>query len=104
MKSYSVLIGARNSRHRWTRADEALAQEITLRHFPEGCSFLQVKGAWYDPASRSFRREEAREIVVTTHHFRKLSAWCRELGHALGQKELVVLERGQAYRIVTRGS
>ncbi|HEX2860949.1 MAG TPA: hypothetical protein VHN79_04890 [Lacunisphaera sp.] len=99
MKCYSVVIGARNSRRRWTRRDERTAQEITLRHFPAGCSFLKVNGAWYDPEAGSFRREEAREIVVTTRSAAKLNAWCQELGRALGQRELLVLAKGTARRL-----
>ena len=103
MKSYSVMIGSRNSRGSFTRHDEKLLQEITARHFPDGFSILDASGGWYDPARKLFKREQARQILVCTAHRKKLPAWCRELGKALRQKEVLVIEVGAARRYRIRG-
>lgn len=103
MKSYSLLIGARNNRGRFQRKDEMLLEKITARHFPGGFTILDASGAWYDAARKIFRREQARQILICTSSPRKLAPWCRELGEALGQRELLVIEAGtvRRFRIAT---
>jgi hypothetical protein len=99
MKSYSLLIGSNNARGRFLRRDEKLLQDITARHFPQGFTILNAKGSWYDATSKSFRREDAREVLVCTRRPQDLRRWCRELGRALRQKELLLVETGTARRI-----
>jgi hypothetical protein len=98
MKSYSLMIGARNVRGTFARRDERILQGITARHFPEGFAILDAKGGWYDPAERSFKREDARQILVCTAQSVRIPAWCRELGKALKQKEVLIVEVGAARR------
>jgi len=102
MKAYSVLIGAPNDTRRFSPTAERRLQQITARHFPGGFTILDAKGAWYDPARRAFRREQARQIVVTTAQLRRLRPWCLELGAALNQKEILLLEAGRMTRVVMR--
>lgn len=101
MKAYTLLIGARNNRRRFRRKDQNLLEKITARHFPEGFTILDASGAWYDASQTTFHREQARQVLICTSTPRKLSAWCRELGEALGQKELLVIEAGTARRFRT---
>ena len=99
MKAYSVLIGSPNNTRRFSRRAEQTLQTITARHFPDGFTILDAKGAWYDPARRTFRKEDARQVVVTTPQPARLHRWCRELGAALNQQEVVLLEIGRSTRI-----
>lgn len=98
MKSYSLLIGARNDQGRFRRKDEMLLEKITARHFPGGFTILGASGAWYDAVLKTFRREQARQVLICTSVPGKLAAWCRELGKALRQKELLVIEGGAVRR------
>ena len=96
---YSLILGARNTRaagRRFSRADDALIRDTTLRHFPEGFTILNADGAWFDPARRKFIEEESRQVLVCPTRRGQLRAWCDELGTALGQKELLVMEVGRA--------
>ena len=104
MKSYSLMIGARNGRGFFARRDEKLLQGITARHFPEGFTILDAKGGWYGPAASSFKREDARQILVCTAQAGKIPAWCRELGKAMKQKEVLVVEVGAARRFQIRAA
>jgi hypothetical protein len=106
MKSYSLLIGARNDRRRFPRKDEMILEKITARHFPEGFTILDASGAWYDAVRTTFRKEQARQVLICTSAPRKLDAWCRELGEALGQNELLVIEMGpvRRFRIASQES
>lgn len=99
VRSYSLLIGARNSRRTFSRRDEQRIQQITLRHFPTGCSILNVSGVWFDPATGRFRKEEARQIILATSSTRSLDACARELGRFMSQKELILVEHGKSRTI-----
>ncbi|HEX2855374.1 MAG TPA: DUF3574 domain-containing protein [Opitutaceae bacterium] len=104
MKSYSLLIGARNKRGRFRRKDEKLLEKITARHFPAGFTILDASGAWYDATRTTFRKEEARQVLICTSSQGKLRAWSRELGEALRQKEVLVIEMGtvRRFRLASR--
>ena len=99
MKCYSLLLGARNTPaagKRFLRRDDALVREITARHFPDGFTILSAEGAWYDRERGTFIEEDSRQILITTRDRAKLRAWSQELGEALQQKELLVVELGRA--------
>jgi hypothetical protein len=100
MKSYSLLVGSNNRRGYFARGDERQLREITARHFPTGFTILNAKGSWYDATSRTYRNEEAREVVICTGNTAtaRVHAWCRELGRALRQKELLLIEVGRVRR------
>jgi hypothetical protein len=101
-KCYSLLLGARNTPgrgKRFTRADDALVREITFRHFPDGFTVLNADGGWFDPTRRRFVREESRQLLVCTNRLAALRSWCTELGHALHQEELLVVELGRRIAI-----
>jgi hypothetical protein len=100
MKAYSILIGSPNATRRITARDERLLRSITARHFPEGFTILDAKGAWHDVRRRSFRKEDARQVLVCTPRPAKLAACCRELGAALRQHEIIVFALGAARRFV----
>jgi hypothetical protein len=102
MKSYSLLIGSNNARGRFFNRDEKLLQQITARYFPEGFTILVANGSWYDSGTGSFHKEEARQVLICTRRARKLHAWCVELGRALRQKELLLIEVGSAHRFRLR--
>lgn len=102
MKSYSLLIGSNNARGYFRRRDEKRLHAITARHFPHGFTILHAKGNWYDPAAKVFRKEDAREVLVCTRRPQALLPWCRELGRALGQKELLLVATGAARRVKIR--
>lgn len=103
MKCYSLILGARNSAARqFSRADERRVRDITARHFPEGFTILNADGGWFDPARGKFVREASRQILVCAPSLRRLRPWCRELGRALRQKELMVVELGPATLFQTR--
>lgn len=81
-----------------------LLEKITAKHFPAGCTVLDATGRWYDPAHQIFQREQARQVLICTSSPRKLRAWCRELGEALRQKEIIVIEVGPVKRVrIARG-
>jgi hypothetical protein len=96
MKSYSLLIGSNNARGRFVRRDERLLQQITARHFPEGFTILAASGSWYDPEKKTFRHEEARQVLICTACSEKLAPWCLAIGRALQQTELILIEAGKA--------
>ncbi|MDB6167433.1 MAG: hypothetical protein JWM88_297 [Verrucomicrobia bacterium] len=98
LKSYSLFLGARNdpARGRFRAADELAVQRITAKHFPDGFTILEATGGWYDPAARRFRKEDSRQVLITTSRPAKLRAWCGDLGRALRQKQLLVVETGPA--------
>jgi hypothetical protein len=100
MKAYSILIGSPNTTRRIARREERALQTIVARHFPNGFTILDAKGAWHDARRRSFRKEDARQVLVCTAQPRKLAACCRELGAALRQQEIVVFAIGAARRFV----
>jgi hypothetical protein len=80
----------------FTRADETLIREITTRHFPEGYTILNAEGGWFDPSRGRFIQEASRQILICTNQSRRVRQWGRELGAALRQKELLVVELGAA--------
>ena len=99
MKCFSLLLGAGNTPPGGTRfspEDEETIRRITLRHFPQGFTFLRADGGWFDPEAGRFREEESRQILVTARRLSDLQAWSDELGAALQQKELLVVEMGEA--------
>lgn len=98
LMSYSLLVGSSNSRGYFRRADDRRLRKITARHFPEGFTILSAQGSWYDPDTHTFRKEEAREIVLCTDRRTALKAWCEEIGTALRQKELLLTEGGRTRR------
>jgi len=98
--SYSVFVSTAARNGRIGRAQEKIIQRITLAHFPQGCSILRVRGSWFDPQVSRFRHEEARQVLITTSHARKLRGWCEALGRALRQKELLLVTIGPARGIV----
>ena len=99
MKCYSVLVGSNNTRGTFARRDATLLEKITARHFPEGFTILAAAGRWYDPTLKSFRKEQARQVILCTTNARRVRKWCIELGQALRQKELILVESGRATRI-----
>lgn len=104
LKCYSLILGARNTPgagKRFLRADDERIREITFRHFPEGFTILNADGGWFDP-QRGFIAEESRQILVCAKEASALQRWCEELAHALGQKELLVVEVGAASAFKTR--
>jgi hypothetical protein len=102
MKCFSLLLGARRIRtggRRFSRRDEARLHGITFRHFPEGFTVMNADGGWFDPTRGKFIREESRQVLVCTNDRRRLRAWCRELGRAFVQQELLLVEVGRATRV-----
>jgi hypothetical protein len=98
-RAYSLLLGARNTPGTggdFSAEDDARIREITARHFPEGFTILRAKGGWFDPAQKAFIEEASREIRIVTSRPALLRPWCDELGAALGQQELLVVELGAA--------
>lgn len=96
---YSLLLGARNTPgggREFRAEDDAHIREITAHHFPEGFTILRAQGAWFDPARKQFVEEESRQILVTTSRPALLRPWCDDLGRALGQQELMIVELGAA--------
>lgn len=99
MKCYSIILGARNTRSKHiSRDDEIRIQQITARYFPGGFSILNVKGGWFDPVANRFIREEARQLWICTTRHKVLRQWVKELGRALRQREIIVMEFGRARR------
>lgn len=98
-RAYSLLLGARNTPgagREFSSDDDARIREITARHFPEGFTILRAEGAWFDSVRKQFIEEASREIRVVTSRPALLRPWCDELGAALGQQELLVVELGAA--------
>ena len=102
MKCYSVLIGSNNARGTFAPRDATLLETITAQHFPEGFTILAAAGRWYDPQQKSFRKEQARQVILCTTNARRVRKWCVELGRALRQQELILVESGRATRIRPR--
>lgn len=99
LKCFSLLLGARNTPgagKRFSAADEEQIRAITFRHFPDGFTILNADGGWFDPARQRFVDEESRQILVLARRRADLKDWCRELGTALNQQELLVVEIGPA--------
>ena len=98
LKCFSLILGARNTPgagKRFSRADEEQIRAITFRYFPEGFTILNADGGWFDP-QLGFIEEESRQILVCAPSLSALRGWCDELARALQQKELLVVEVGQA--------
>jgi hypothetical protein len=108
MKCFSLLLGARNvgkGGWRFSPRDEAQIRAITARHFPEGFTILAAAGGWFDPRRRRFIHESSREILVCAAGRSRLRSWCAELGAALQQRELLVVELGPAFTFrIRRGA
>jgi hypothetical protein len=99
MKSFSVILGARNTAaagRRFTRKDDQLIRTLTAEHFPDGFTILNADGGWYDPKRKVFVEEQARQILICTEDRGALRAWCGALARVLRQKELLVVELGPA--------
>jgi hypothetical protein len=96
---YSLLLGARNTpaagKH-FTASDNERIHAITFRHFPDGFTILDATGGWFDPNRRKFVEEDSRQILVCARSLRALRPWCDELGAALKQQELLIVELGPA--------
>jgi hypothetical protein len=98
MKAYSLLVGARNKQRRFSRRDEGLLKTVTARYFPAGFTILDASGAWFEGGKTSIRREQARQVLVCTSRPRQLKPWCLEVGRVFAQKEVLLLELGEARR------
>jgi hypothetical protein len=97
MRCFSLLLGARNTPaqgKRFTAGDDAQIRAITFRHFPDGFTVLNADGGWFNPDRKVFIEEESRQILVSAPSIAALRPWCAELGHALGQQDLLVIEVG----------
>ena len=105
-KCWSLLVGSRRlaGQHpAFSRRDDKLLQRITAAHFPSGHSILQAAGGWYDAAARRFVREESRQVLICAASAARVRAWGRDLGTALRQKELLIVEHGRALALrITR--
>lgn len=105
MKCYSVMLGAnrvRSERRTFSREDEALIRELTARHFPEGYTILNAEGGWFDPSRGRFIKEASRQILICTADRRRVRRWGHELGAALRQKELLIVQLGSATTLKVR--
>jgi hypothetical protein len=80
----------------FSRTDESLIREITTRHFPEGYTILNAEGGWFDPSRTRFIKEASRQILICTNQARRVRRWGGELGAALRQKELLIVQLGPA--------
>jgi hypothetical protein len=97
MKCFSLLLGARHTPMggaRFRPEDDTLIRDITFRHFPDGFTVLHADGGWFDPQARRFVQEESRQLLITAESRAALRAWCRELGTALQQQQLLLVEVG----------
>jgi hypothetical protein len=108
-RCWSLLIGARtlSARNgRFSARDERRLQAITTRHFPTGYTILDAQGGWFDPRHRRFVREQSRQVLICAATLATVRRWARELGAALRQKELLIVEVGRAMvlRVKGRGS
>jgi hypothetical protein len=98
-KFWSVFVGARKIRpnaRSFSRADDLLLQQVTTRHFPRGYTILNAAGGWFDAAANRFVREESRQVLITCSSARAVRQWAQELGTALHQKELLIVQLGRA--------
>ncbi|MFT3867538.1 MAG: DUF3574 domain-containing protein [Nibricoccus sp.] len=101
MKAFSLLVGARNKRRKFTLEDEKLLKKVTAKYFPSGFTILDASGVWFDGGNASLRREQARQLLVCTNQPKKLKPWSVEVGKVFGQKEVLLLELGKARRFQT---
>jgi hypothetical protein len=85
-------------------ADDRVLQAITTRHFPKGFTILHAAGGWFDPDTMKFVREESRQVLICSASLAAVRKWAQELGAALRQKELLVIEVGQAFPLKIRRS
>lgn len=83
------------ARRTFSARDERIIQEITTRHFPGGYAILSASGGWFDPARRRFIREDSRQVLICGAPLAAVRRWARELGAALGQKELLLVAHGR---------
>lgn len=105
MKSYSLLLGAKNSTgngKRFSRRDDARLCRITQRYFKNGFTIQNAQGGWFDVVAKRFVREESRQIIVCAESRAPLRAWCRELIQAFGQEELLLIALGPPIRVRRR--
>ena len=105
MKCFSLILGARNTPtagKKFSKRDDAIIRDITANHFPGGFTVLNADGAWFDRETRRFIEEESRQLLVCTARRADLHAWCQELGRALKQKELLIVELGRASSFVVK--
>jgi hypothetical protein len=99
MKAYSLLVGSKAGQRRFSAVDEQRLRTITARHFPDGFTILDADGVWYDPETKKFSREAARQILVCTQKVSHVRRWSQEIGKALQQRELLLVETGSAKKI-----
>ena len=100
-KCWSLMVGSRSlarKRRTFAPADDRHLREITTRHFPTGYTILHADGGWFDPARGKFVREESRQVLICSAELAAVRRWAQELGAALQQKELLVVELGRAVR------
>jgi hypothetical protein len=100
-KCWSLMVGSRSLSRRgrtFAPADDRHLREITTRHFPTGYTILHADGGWFDPVRRKFMREESRQVLICAAGLGAVRRWAQELGAALQQKELLVIELGRAIR------
>jgi hypothetical protein len=105
MKCFSLILGARNTPtagKKFSKRDDAVIRDITARHFPEGFTVLNADGAWFDRGTRKFIEEESRQLLVCTARRSDLRVWCQQLGVALQQKELLIVEMGRATSFIVK--
>src|SRR5688572_18210071 len=98
-RCWSLLVGSRRlqgNRGVFAASDDQIIRQITMRHFPAGFTILHAAGGWFDPARRKFQREESRQILICAATLAAVRSWGRELGAALRQKELLIVELGRA--------
>jgi hypothetical protein len=104
---WSLLIGAsrmKGGRHMFSPRDERVLQEITTRHFPDGYTILRASGGWFDPTRRRFIREDSRQVLICGAPQAAVRRWARELGAALGQKELLLVAHGRGLLLKIGGN
>ena len=107
MKCFSLILGARNTPtagKKFSKRDDAAIRDITARHFPDGFTVLNADGAWFDRETRKFIEEESRQLLVCAAHRANLHRWCQELGAALQQKELLIVELGGASPFIVKAA
>lgn len=104
-RCWSLLVGSRHFGRtgRFTRTDDLRLQHITAAYFPAGYTILNASGGWYDPTKKRFIREDSRQVLVCTDDRRAVKRWARELGHALQQQELLLVEGGRATTLSPTG-
>ena len=105
-KCWSLLIGSRRLRGRgrvFSAQDDRLVQRITAKHFPDGYTILHASGGWFDPSARKFVQEESRQVLICSATLALVRRWGRELGAALQQKELLIVELGRSVELKIRG-